>query len=405
MKTFFYFNKTHIIYNMSLLVPPRFREDINSYSHTLQNGTKYAQKSVKGLFLAPENKKYLEEQIYSLITHVPFIDDTIDLHVNKLDYFGSRRDLGIPTTYGNVSPASPETPMRQKGQRAAILASEFRPRRKLLSTMVDDFVEGYLLPYPDEMSIENTIMQLHHINKKFITETARNIIQTPNLLIHDYFDINPDTGLRDVGSSYDYKANAYSSGVWQPEKLFTDSQRNRENPYWVPLQVNFHVGRDNTNTESLLAESAQPSDYHLEIDQPGISEGPVEGYSNYHRSANNFNSKAHYNIKNVRRSSKHGHGKGPGHRYSYDHYGGKNAAGETGFRKGGKFPGWQFYPQYRHYERNTGESLAEGGWSDRRVQGTRGYNMTALLRKPSLGHDHPSNPAGDSVAYGRRLPL
>lgn len=63
---------------------------------------------------------------------------------------------------------------------------------------------------------------------------------------------------------------------------------------------------------------------------------------------------------------------GPGNRYNSITY---------DFSGGGTFPTWQYHK--RDYSLDNDETLREGGRSDRRTQSNRGYNMHALMSKPS----------------------
>ena len=259
-------------------------------------------------------------------------------------------------------------------------------------------------------------MQLHHVNKTFIKNTIKNIKNSPSF----YYK-------KPIKHEYKYDKSSYADGFWHPEHLFTNSNRNRNNAYWKPLQIGFHTGGPN---------------YKGEWGTPGVINGVMEGYE-YNKnpklnlmnslimnkydseSIDDFNKKKqkretyinkeswpsippsklgpqlykkvlnkvsgseyipnsldpnllYPKSRGVRRSSKPGFGPGPGHRYQYNFYGmGK------GFTKSKIFPPWQYYPQYRHHERNISETLAEGGRSDRRIATwTRGFNMTPLRSKP-----------------------
>lgn len=329
---------------MSLIVPSVIKKDINKYSGFLDSQSKYGGKSLKGLFWLPENHEYLSMELYQMITNKSYVHDVTN---------------------------------------DSYLAGRFVPYREQLSRLVPRMVEEWQLPYREDLAIRNPIQQLHTVNFEFLRTTSKNIIQNPNILIADIYDYNPETGSHD-NPEYSYGAASYSDGTWHPEHLFTQSKKNRANPYWKPLSVTF----DTNPPADVRGEGFHPRENHYSLQNRNIGrtytkERFANDYEKIDGSAwDDLNSAQDLgfeeeipNLQSLLQPS--GGPPGPGNRYMYDYY------GDKGFKDGGVFPRWQYSVNHRNYDRDISDGLDEGGNSDRRTQTTRGYNMSSLLSKSS----------------------
>ncbi len=81
----------------------------------------------------------------------------------------------------------------------------------------------------------DTIQDLHKLNKKIILETAIQIVDEPNMINENY---DKDLGIMTRGN-YEYTDYSFRGGVWHPEDLFLESEENRNNSYWQPLDVRY----------------------------------------------------------------------------------------------------------------------------------------------------------------------
>ena len=187
-----------------LVVPSEYKKHLNPIDGYFLSDSQYKGCTLKKLFWNTVNKKYLVTQITSLITSVKYLTDTV-----------SNDHTNIP-----------------------MLQQMLITNAKKLNTYISDWVETYPLPYAEDMNSDNPVEILHSINLEFIKERAELIVNKPDILIYDYNRINPDTGIQEY-AEHDYDASSYADGVWRPEDLFANTARNRANPYWVPMNVEF----------------------------------------------------------------------------------------------------------------------------------------------------------------------
>jgi hypothetical protein len=265
-----------------MLLPNIIKKDINSHSGYLSPRSIYSGKNLKGLFRLNENRLYLTNTIFMVITDIQFIE----LHADTRNH---------------------------KYLREQLLGC-----RKLIGECMQDLIETQVLPYDEDIQVDNPVVQLHHLNKSFIQQTSLNFIQNPDAILPRYYAINPDTGADESSSEYGYNAESYSDGTWHPEHLFTNSARNKDNPYWIPLQVSFVSGPEET---------------------------------------------------------------GLGHRYYDKDMSSRSRTGAVyskSQRTRSQFPRWQDAGARRQYETDQADSFREIR-GERRVQTNRGYDMTALI--------------------------
>jgi hypothetical protein len=293
-----------------LVIPPPLRAEVNPHSGFLNPDSRYGHKSIKGLFFTPENQEYLLREVHAVLLNTKYVQSKMRSTAAPHDGW-SRLDS------------------QDSASRARTLTLGFTDAEPLLRQQMGDLMRAFYsplnAPQREDFSVANPILQLHDLNKQFVLQTSDTFIYSPQTLIAHINEINPETGQRER-PQYDYSAESWQDGTWHPEHLFTQSDRNRANPYWKPLEVDFDANPENR-------------------------------------------------------------ARGPGHRYNAPFYAGsptgtpprRNAAGQA--VSASQFPIWQYTPSIRPYSHDQ-SSLREGGDGDRRVQGSRGYN-TASLRNRS----------------------
>lgn len=293
---------------MNLVVPPEIKKEINKYSGYINQDSKYAEKNLKGLFFTNENIKYLSKELYQLITFEPYVKDNIA--DDSIEDINRNNTTDYITGYGNRSKYS---------NKVKNMITAFKERRDFINKIIFALIECHPLPFSEDLGILNPVQQLHNVNLEFLLKSSKNIIQNPQNLSNNFNRINPDTNKYEFAEN-DYDASSYSDGVWHPEHLFTNNSRNRNNPYWLPLEVNIYSDPD--------ASSKQPGHKYNNI---LYNEGSI----------NNF-----HNISSF-----------------------------------GQFPAWQTTVNKRFYDRENVDGLKDGGLNDRRVQSPHGYNMKSLFKK------------------------
>jgi len=415
---------------MALLIPSAYKKDLSQRSGFLKHGTPFAEKNLKGLFLTPENIKYIGEQLFTFSTHPARVADILNVGLSKADYKDGRSQYGMrgdeqksggrTGTFvdGKFAPADNYAPEAMR------LSRELKKYKRQIEDIIPSLVYDYGSKFytndffEEDYSTNSPVQQLHHLNKKFLLESSQNIIQSPGSVIANYYDIDPDTGKEEYGEA-DFSARSYSDGTWHPEDLFANTARNRNNPYWIPREVTFdsHPPRsrmkpvkdqgfssfeDNRTTrrEDLKGLTYQKREGYQNMSDdfgsgpqiipdsplggPYVPEYPGNGYGDVLVSGNmdrgDFGIPAReFSFDPLLDDPMYGPGPGPGNQYMYDFY------GEDGFSKGGLFPAWQYTPNHRAYDRHVDDGLSEGGRSDRRVNSARrtGYNMSDLTSKSS----------------------
>ncbi len=306
-----------------LILPKEIKQDVNPLSGYINSDSRFYKKSTKGLFMSKENIRYLEVETLSMLTFFPYVESV--LLKSKETYSGNRAEVSR-------------------------YIKEFDKNDSRVYTFVQATVFDHKLPYPEESLHKNPIILLHNINRDFIFDTSRNLILSPDCIIHDFYDTDPLTGqnyFKNGGGAglgngdWDYGVASYSDGTWHPEHLFTECRANRGITYWTPGEVTF------------------------DTDPPGQPFHPRENH--YH-----LNSRTKRSVL-----SGIGPGPGPGNKYKYDSY------TPGGFKLSeGLFPRWQHPAQYlRLGHRNIDEGLHDGGRGDRRVQTNRKYDLSHLLSK------------------------
>lgn len=357
---------------MTFLIPKKFIEDLDSNGY-LKVDSIWADKEIKGLFLSPYNQSFINRHLSNLITHPQFIADNDDLSsvngeqtLNAEQLFENRDDnrkRGPSTTYRNkIEPKHMQ------------MAKLFKANIPLLSQVLPELMEAYPIPYDEDWTNAINIHQLHFLNKKFLLETGRVLVQSPEILIAGFEDVNTETGEVEI-VEYDYSAASYADGVWRPEHLFTQSNRNRENPYWVLQRVEFsdtpdargpgnkwkrvgdykdergiydEIDYDNAEKEyNRLYDDLTPDDIMRQdlMAEKGIQNVPLDGIEHHTPIRSNMERKDR-------------------------------------FSRGAQVPFWQSTVQNRPYSRDP-NGLREGGESDRRTQWASGYDMRRLTNRSS----------------------
>jgi hypothetical protein len=213
---------------MSLLIPPEFSAQVNKYSGYLSPKSPFSQKTFKGLFRAPENERYLARQLYIMITNPTFVErHTAQPTEDPNDEWGYRTGFGNGLTLTT--------------NRVRRLCDSFSEKGAFIAQNIGEFLDMHPLPYAEDLFVVNPILQLHNINREFLLKTSQNIIQNPTILIPRFFATNDETGQNEEEIEWDYTSESYADGVWHPEHLFTNCKRNRYNPEWMPVDVNFYA--------------------------------------------------------------------------------------------------------------------------------------------------------------------
>jgi hypothetical protein len=278
---------------MALLIPREYKKDLSERSGFLKHGSKFAQKNLKGLFMAPENMEYLGRQLFTLTTLPARIAEILNTGLSKADYTGSeakggagaKRDGWGTGTFvdGKFAPNGNYAP------EAIRLARELKKHRSTIIDMIPNFIEDYGSKfytndfYEEDYATNSPVMQLHHLNKKFLLETSAVIIQSPNILIANYFDVNPDTGVEET-AEWDFSARSYADGTWHPEDLFTNNKRNRENPHWVPMEITFDSNPPRSRERPLHDQGFSPFSQNRATrkeDMKGLTYHHREGYESF----------------------------------------------------------------------------------------------------------------------------
>lgn len=314
-----------------MIVPPEIKQDINVHSGYINSDSKFYNKNLKGLFYTNENKIYLSNELYTLITFKQYVKDNLPddniQDVNKS--FGFDNDKDYIIGFNNKS---------QYLDKVNRLVNDFIKQKSNINRYTFLLMESYQLPFNEDLSTLNPVQQLHSVNLDFLVNTSKHIIQSPQNLIANFNEFNPDTGAYEGDTEYDFTAESYSDGTWHPEHLFTNSQRNKKNPYWMPLEVNIYSDPDAKGVghkyNDILYNQGTLEYYKSDKAYDGTPKGGI-----------NQNAKGQNN--------------------SY-----------------GQFPGWQTTVNNRFYDGDNTGGLKDGGNDDRRVQSPHGYNMNVLARKP-----------------------
>jgi len=372
---------------MSLLVPPEMVKAINPSSGFLIIGSNYGGKNLKGLFYTLENRRYLANQLYSLLVNREFVLDCIQ----------------------SIDKTLTSDTLKTGAKQSIELVNQFKPIKPIIDQRIQVLIEGWRLPAREDHAIKNPIMELSLVNQEFLVTTAKTFIQSPDCIINDYYDIDPNTNQIDA-PEWDYGAASWTDGTWHPEHLFTQSKNNRANVYWTPTNITIDTNPppgDNWKKYSIRPTAFHPRTNHYNSNRSKVVQPTKRQYTVKNRSED-FTDRPNIsdaqqidpnfvdvpNIQDLLEEQSYPYigvdgfskiygvadklyapGPGPGNRYRYDFY------GKGGFSGGGTFPRWQYSVNDRPYEKNNKESLREGGNSDRRVQRTNGYDMSALTTK------------------------
>jgi len=351
---------------MSLLVPKEFLEQVNVFSGYLAVNATQGERELKGLFRDPANEKYVSKYILRLLVTPQFIAD----NTNSLK--NGQRDG--PEMYNNkITP------------RAVQLAKLFSENGGELVAVIPQLMAQHHMPYNEDIVNNNPIQQLHYVNKKFMLETARTVAQSPEIVIPNYEFFNHETGKIEM-KEYDYGPSSYADGVWRPEELFTQSTRNRENPYWVLERVEF------SDAPEAVGAGNKWKDFAGRQDPRDLYDGETgEAYVNEDRLATyeptdytdltvddlvylDYMAEHGKNLNAQQRGQRESMTKEKGERIS--------ASRQSVFSKGAQVPFWQYTVNDRPYDR-TAEGLKDGGRNDRRVQRPAGYDMSKLANRSS----------------------
>jgi hypothetical protein len=355
--------KYRLQYSMSLIVPSEYKKDISKHSGYLKHGSAFAKKSLKGLFRAPENVHYIANELYALVTHPQFVHDHLDVLSYESAFAESDNFVANGVKTALTRPTLRGVPTRKKhtkpSDRALRVVKGFKNKKNLFVNAIPQMMEEYVLPYPEDQNTKNPIMLLHYTNRDFLLTSGQMMVQNPDVLDGSYRTWNPDTGETEnpADNEYQFSSESWNDGTWHPEHLFTQSEQNRNNPYWKPLRVEFWNG---------------PIGYPQDADGIGSDGGRGPGNRYKHIAEPNLEMLSADPDADARRGDDRGIYAG-----ASDIVSRRNAR----FSNGGQFPFWQTTVHHRPYETDNSETLSEGGLSDRRTQRPHGYRMENLTRK------------------------
>jgi len=357
---------------MSLLIPQEFIRDISQKSGFLYKGSKFGDKTLKGLYMSPENQKYLSNELFALIINRKYVGYVLakigsgQVTNEAVDYAYNQDRTVTPTRITN---------------NADSLTRIFRDKQPAIAKLVPELINSNPKDFwmndffSEDFGVNNPVQQLHHLNKKFLETNAEGFISNPSMLDADYYYRNPVTQQVEK-TEYDFGPASYADGTWHPEHLFTESARNRKNPYWTPREVMFDT---NPPHATRTRNGFRPYDQNRVIRKEGYPDhvSKSRDLREEFTEIPEFDDMPIISADPYLDDYTYGPGPGAGNKYAYDSY------GDNGFSKGGTFPAWQYTVNYRPYQRNIDDGLREGGISDRRVNSPRrnGYDMSALISK------------------------
>ena len=185
-----------------MLIPIEIKQSINPYSHYPEPSSKFHNKSLKYLFYCQENLNYLAIELYKNLSSVK--------NMNAI----------------------------YKTNRNEIIAKHFTGKQLMFKNNIEFMVKCWDIPFKEELGTKNNISNLSNLNLEFLTITIKNLIQDPNNMIPDLKYYNWETNKIEK-TNWDYDSSSYSDGTWHPEDLFINSENNRNNPYWKPIEINF----------------------------------------------------------------------------------------------------------------------------------------------------------------------
>jgi hypothetical protein len=360
--------------------------------------------------------RYLTTYLAGLVAQPQFIADNTGGFISRNEWADQRGGGAVA-----IRGVEPELYRNEVEPQHEQLARQLGKHTDLLRNHVPELVQAYPIPYAEDWVNSNPVQQLHYLNKKFLLETGRSIVQNPEILVAGFEDINTETGEDESNIEYAYSARSYADGVWRPEHLFVNSQRNRENPEWALLRQEFSNNpnaRGPGNRYKVVADGKDVRGIydHRMHDEPGHPNPTYQpafhnlpDYENEEDQAaydRRFENMSTREMMNYDVMAEHGLGLKPEALHLAfeddvediesimrervrDAESGRTPADrprarrKDKFSRGGQIPFWQTTVHTRHYERDNDEGLKEGGISDRRTQRTRGYDMSTLTNRSS----------------------
>jgi hypothetical protein len=336
-----------------LTIPAEFAAKINPYSGRL-HGCDWAAKSAKGLFYSSINTKYLQLILPALCINKSFIAETL-LNIEET---AAPAELGADQ-WRNAGRADTAMSRVNLGPKIEAIVTGLTKYKDMVVAVVPELMGEFQMPFKEETFTANPIMMLHKMNGDFITSAARTLVSNPDSIIPDFLYHNSESGNDESSIEYDYTHASYADGTWHPEHLFTNSSRNKSNPYWIPLETNFisepgeeGLGHSFYNS----ATGSRSSATNRIVAGPGDGPGPHSG------------SVTNYEISRNSRVRKVGWVDGP---TAYAH----------SQRTRSQFPRWQAAGARRQVDMTDQAGYRDGATNDRRVQRPRGYNMANLVNQ------------------------
>jgi hypothetical protein len=221
-------------------VPDVYKKMINPYTNRIDSSHKYYNFTSKGLFYQQINKDYLIKEIYKRITNPNYVNN-------------NGADSNIIVLFKHINQKIPK--------------------------IINDIIDNYSIP--NDVKSSNTVANLNKINKQFILETSK-------LLINNYTDldpelnqfkyINPDTGLNE-NILQGYNAKSYFGGEWHPEDLFINNS--------VNISKSSCNGQKKNKNMSIRKNSSMPlrrykiNHHHFDKDMENMFDSRTQGDNIY----------------------------------------------------------------------------------------------------------------------------
>jgi hypothetical protein len=182
-----------------MLVPPELFPHISRHSGMFLTTSRYYGKPLRALFRLPENRRFLYGKLLATLT--------------------------------------PEF-IYPYAENPQVILQMVNAKKNDIWQLLPEMIESQVIPYFNDLLFVNPVIQLHELNKNFLRTSAITLTQDIHVLDADYFNRNPETRSVEYAEN-DFGPNSYSDGTWHPEHLFTNTARNRANPYWTPLEVTY----------------------------------------------------------------------------------------------------------------------------------------------------------------------
>lgn len=192
---------------MNLLVPPEIKRDLTA-NGVLRIDSKYRPYNLKGLIYSDINNVYCTKQIWGMLNNEEVVSQYLP---NAATWMSLIRRMPYNEFAKKISTISP-----------------------FINGNTTGFQKSARSIYIDEKA-PNLVMGLHQWNVEYIRNSVDTYLYAPNTLFEDYYNYN-EFGQFDKTMRADFDNGSFMDGTWHPESIFTNTAKNRANPYWVPIK-------------------------------------------------------------------------------------------------------------------------------------------------------------------------